>query len=348
MLLLASLMHSDAVAVIDPAKGDAEAVTTIEAGAAPWGVGVSPDGRTGYAATAEGLAVLDLDAGTRTALVPYLQPAARIDAGEYRAGGLGLAVAPDGARVYVAVSAPEGGTGSATLDVFDTASGTFTDSVPVGARPFDVLVAPDGSWAATVDHDSFSATVVDAQTLTPTTHSIAPFGTVGGLASWEKPHYGAVSVVGDDESGVDPDGSILLPVQGLVVVRLDPVTGESSTVASTANSHSHGAALAPASAAQSERLLTVGTGAFGNASGGSNLSILNLASGEEDIVPLRVPHETVAYWQDSAGAEYAVVAGGNTREMGWDGVTVVALDGLATRELPVSGYPQAIVSYRQA
>ncbi|WP_449279686.1 YncE family protein [Leucobacter sp. GX0328] len=335
-LLLASLMHGDAVAVIDPSRPDADAVTTIPVGAAPWGVGVSPDGRTGYAATAEGLAVVDLVAGERTALVPYLHPASRISSGEYRAGGLGLAVAPDGSRVYVAVMTEAG---ESLLEVFETANGGFTASVPVGARPFDVLVAPDGAWAATVDHDGFSVTVVDAATLAPTTHEIAPFGTIGGLASWEKPHYGAV----------DADGTILLPVQGLVVERLDPVTGTASTIPSAANSHSHGAALAPASAERgtNARLLTVGTGSFGNASGDSNLSILDLVSGEERLVPLRVPHETVAFWQNDDGAEFAVVAGGNTRELGWDGVTVVALDSLATRDLPVSGYPQAIIGFRQ-
>lgn len=204
----------------------------------------------------------------------------------------------------------------------------------------DAIAVIDPSQPDTVDHDSFSVTVVDAATLAPTTHEIAPFGTIGGLASWEKPHYGAV----------DSDGTILLPVQGLVVERLDPITGASSTITSSANSHSHGAALAPASAEQgtNARLLTVGTGAFGNASGDSNLSILDLVSGEERIVPLRVPHETVAYWQNADGAEFAVVAGGNTRELGWDGVTVVALDGLATRELPVAGYPQAIAGFRQS
>ncbi|MBL3698406.1 hypothetical protein D3228_01895 [Leucobacter luti] len=331
-LLLASLAHTDSLAVIDPAQPDGEAVRQIRVGAAPWGVGThtDPDGKTtAYAATAEGLAVVDPAAGELSALLPYAHPAQRIESGEYRPGGLGLAVAPDGSRVYVAVTP---GDGSFVLEVFDTASQTVVGSVPVGARPFDVLVAPDGSWAATVDHDSFTVTVVDAATLQPTTHQVAPFGTEGGLASWEKPHYGAVT----------SDGAILLPYQGQTVVRLDPRTGEQTTIASAANSHAHGTALA------GDRLLTVGTGAFGSADGTPNLSILNVETGAEEVVPLALPHETVAPWRDAAGAEYAAVAGGNTRNEGWDGVTLVALDGLATRELPVSGYPQAIVSYPAA
>lgn len=331
MLLLASLAHGDEVAVVDPAQPDAEAVRRIRVGAAPWGVGVHSDAggaSTGYAATAEGLAIVDIAAGSRTALVPYEHPAPRIEQGEYRPGGLGLAVAPDGARVYVAVTSGDG----AVLEVFDTASRSVVGSVPVGLRPFDVLVAPDGSWAATVDHDSFTVTVVDAETLTATTHEVAPFGTEGGLASWEKPHYGAV----------DTDGTILLPYQGQTVVRLDPRTGETSTVLSAANSHAHGTALA------GERLLTVGTGAFGNADGAPNLSILPLDGGKEDVVPLDVPHETVALWRDSAGAEYAAIAGGNTRGEGWHGITMLALDGHAIRKIPVPGYPQAVVAFPAA
>ena len=337
-LLLASLARGDEVAVVDPSLPEAEAVTrTIRVGAAPWGVGVSPDGRTGYAATAEGLAVVDLRAGSRSALVQYRHPAARIETGEYRPGGLGLAVSPDGSRVYVAVTDGGMDPGSSVLEVFDTGSGRFTGSAEVGLRPFDVLVAPDGTWAATVDHDGFTISVVDAHTLEATAHTVAPFGTEGGLASWEKPHYGAVA----------DDGTILLPYQGLVVARLDPASGAVTTIESRADSHSHGTALA------GSRLLTVGTGAFGNAAGSPNLSILDLESGEEEIVPLDRPHETVAVWRDARGAAHAAVAGGNTRDAGWDGITMIALDGTgraagsgrAQRRIPTPGYPQAVVAF---
>lgn len=252
--------------------------------------------------------------------------APRTTQGEYRPGGLGLAVAPDGSAVYVAVLTDVETT---HLEVFDVKRGTFTGSVQVGWRPFDVVVAPDGSWVATIDHDSFTVTVVDPKTLRATVHEIAPFGAEGGLASWEKIHYAAV----------DTDGTIVLPVQGKVVVRLDPATRETSAVPSAANSHAHGTALA------GRLLLTVGTGSFGNATGSPNLSVLDLDSGEERIAPLDVPHETVTTWTDPTGAEWAVVAGGNTRDAGWDGITFVRLDDFQQRRLPIRSYPQVVVAY---
>lgn len=324
--LLATLAHTDKIARIDPENHDDGGVEFLSVGAAPWGIGVHSPTQAAYVATAEGLALVDLESFTLRSLVPYQHPAPEISQGEYRPGGLGLAVAPDGSAVYVAVSLD---TETCYLEVFDVQRGVFTGSVRVGWRPFDVVVAPDGSWVASIDHDSFTVTVVDPASLRATTHKIAPFGAEGGLASWEKIHYAAV----------DADGTILLPVQGKVVVRFDPVTGKSNTIPSAANSHAHGTALA------GRLLLTVGTGSFGNADGVPNLSVLNLDTGDERIAPLDVPHETVTAWSDAAGAEWAVVAGGNTRNEGWDGFTLIRLDDFEQRKLNVEGYPQVVVTY---
>ncbi|MHA7178257.1 hypothetical protein ACX80D_16600 [Arthrobacter sp. Sr24] len=327
--LLATLAHTDKIARIDPSKDDPGTVEFLTVGAAPWGIGVHSPTQAAYVATAAGLAVVDLATFTRRSLVPYRHPAPEILQGEYRPGGLGLAVAPDGSAVYVAVSLD---TETCFLEVFDIQRGVFTDSVRVGWRPFDVVVAPDGSWVATIDHDSFTVTVVNTATLQATTHEIAPFGTEGGLASWEKIHYAAV----------DEDGTILLPVQGKVVVRLDPHTGATTTLASAANSHAHGTALS------GKLLLTVGTGSFGNADGVPNLSVLDLDTAEERIAPLDVPHETVAAWTDSDGDDWAAIAGGNTRDEGWDGITLVRLSDFQQRRLEIPGYPQVVVAYRAA
>lgn len=165
--LLATLAHTDKIARIGPSNEDPGAIEFITVGAAPWGIGVHSPTHAAYVATAEGLAVVDLATFTRRSLVPYQHPATEISQGEYRPGGLGLAVAPDGSAVYVAVSLD---TETCFLEVFDVQRGVFTGSVRVGWRPFDVVVAPDGAWVATIDHDSFTVTVVDPASLRATTH----------------------------------------------------------------------------------------------------------------------------------------------------------------------------------
>lgn len=139
---------------------------------------------------------------------------------------------------------------------------------------------------------------------------------------------------------MDADGTILLPVQGKTVVRLDPRSGRTgNALRSRANSHAHGTVR------DGRLLVTVGTGAFGNATGEPNLSVLDLDSGAERVAPLPVPHETVTVWRDAEDEAWAAVAGGNTREAGWDGITHVRLRDLRQRRQPVPGYPQAVVAF---
>ncbi len=125
-----------------------------------------------------------------------------VTGGEYRGGGMGIALSPDGAHAYVGVNVP-GGTG--VLEVVDTARREVTAVVPVGRRPFDVDVSPDGAEIYATGHDSFDVTVVAAGTLRPRRIEVAPYGTEGGLASWLKPHYTAVR---------PSDGKLLLPFEG--------------------------------------------------------------------------------------------------------------------------------------
>lgn len=328
--LLATLANSDEIAILNPAKRDSDVVEArIQVGQAPWGIGAHGD--RAYVATAEGLAVVNLATRTRSALVQYQNPADSLGFGEYREGGLGVAVSPDGGRVYVAVNH---GPGQAALEIFDTASGAFIGQAPVGLRPFDVLITADGKRALSVDHDSFSVTVVDTETFVPTTIKVAPFGTEGGLGSWEKPHYGAL----------DGAGRLLLPVQGQKLVVLDPATGQSHTEDMTGNSHQHGAAVATDPQTGQELLLGVGTGSFGSATGGLNLTVRSLETGSERLIPLNKLHETVTSWIDpETGHQQAVLAGGYTRAGGWDGLTMVDLTTGNRTEASVPGYPQVVI-----
>jgi len=324
--LLATQAGSDSLVIVDPADRDGSAVVgRIEVGEAPWGVAVHPGTRRAYVATARGVAVVDLDARRRVARVPYRDTPAHVSYGEYRLGGTGIAVSPDGRRVYVAVNRG----GSSTLETIDVASRRVVASTPVGLRPFDVLVSADGREAYTVDHDAFSVHVVDTRTFDARRIEVAPFGTEGGLASFEKPHYGVL----------DDDGALLLPYQGRVVVRLDPATGRTSTIPQTADSHQHGVTRTP-----DGRLVVVGDGPFGNADGGPNVAVLDPATGEERVEALDRVHETATTWTDPAdGALKAVLAGGYTQSGAWDGATVVDLATLETYEIQIPGRPQVVV-----
>ncbi|WP_144720591.1 YncE family protein [Agrococcus jejuensis] len=329
-LLLTTLAASNALAVVDPDAAE-PVVASIEVGAAPWGVAADAAHERAFVATAVGLAVVDLASMTRTALVPFQHQPAEVADGEYRDGGLGLAVSPDGATVYVAVHRwPD----PAWLEVFDVASGTFTASVDVGVRPFDVLVDPEGAWVATVDHDTYGVTVVDAATLAARTIEVAPFGDLG-FNSWEKPHYGVVTDA----------GTILLPFQGQVMLEVDPLSGAVTSTPLTAQTHQHGATQvrSPGDALDGTTLV-VGTGAFGSATQGPSLEIVS-ADGTDAVVPLSRLHETVTTWRATdADAWSAVLAGGYTRDGWWDGLTIVDLETLQQREVPVVGRPQAVVA----
>lgn len=322
-VLLATLAASNALAVVDQDAAE-PLLDRIEVGRAPWGV-ATHDG-TAFVSTAEGLAIVDLAAGSRTALVPYLHQPAGVAFGEYRDGGLGIAVAPDGERVYVAVHRwPD----PAWLEVYDVDDGVFVASADVGVRPFDVLADPSGDWVATIDHDSYTVSLVDPDGIAVRAIEIAPFGNLG-LAGWEKPHYASIAA----------DGRIALPFQGVVTVLLDPATGETERIETTANSHQHGTATAP-----DGTLVTAGTGAFGTATGGPNLAFLDPATGDERVIALERPHETVAIWQpEEDGAWQAVLAGGYTRDGWWDGLTIVDAASGEVRELPLTGRPQHLIT----
>lgn len=305
--LLVADFGSDTVTFVDPGQGatgrNGGPIGSVEVGTAPYGLVVGEDGRA-WVATAEGVAVVDTRQRTRLALIPYETEAGPATTGEYRGGGMGIALAPDGRRVYVGVNVP-GGNG--TLEVIDTATRRVTGVAPVGRRPFDVDVSPDGREVYATNHDSFDVTAVDVGTLRTRRMEVAPYGTEGGLGSWLKPHYAVVR---------PQDGALLLPFEGERLAVLDPRSGKVTIERMTADTHQHGAALAP-----DGTLLVVGTGPIGPAAGGPSLTV-RAPGGEERIIPLEGPHEDVTV---SADGQTAYVTGGFTRDGYWNGITVVDL-----------------------
>ncbi|MFJ4091460.1 hypothetical protein ACIPYS_07730 [Kitasatospora sp. NPDC089913] len=320
--LLVTDFGADTVTFVDPSRpGRAADLGSVRVGTAPYGLAVAPDG-TAWVATAEGVAVVDTRARTRTALVPHTTRTGPVTTGEYRGGGMGIALSSDGSRAYVGVNVP-GGNG--TLEVVDTATRTVVQVVAVGRRPFDVDVSADGRRVYVTDHDSFDVTTVDTATWATRRIEVAPYGTEGGLGSWLKPHYAAVR---------PSDGALLLPFEGERLAVVDPSTGRVDVEPMTANTHQHGVTAAP-----DGTLYVVGTGPIDPATDAGPSLTVRTPDGRERLVPLDGPHETVTLSPD---ARTAYVSGGFTREGGRDGLTVVDTATGRTSRLPVGHLPLAV------
>ncbi|NOV01646.1 hypothetical protein GC097_16645 [Paenibacillus sp. LMG 31457] len=317
--LLVTHSKSDYMSFLDPVTGRFNKLTV---GKAPFAIAVGPNHRA-YVTTAEGVAVVDTQQRKRLALVPYraADTIGKPQFGEYRPGGMGLAVSPDGKSVYVGVYLTgRGGDGTKSqLEILDAEKLVMTGSVAVGVRPFDVVTSLDGNEVYSIDHDSYSVTAVDPVQLKARTLEAAPFGKGG----FEKPHYAAVRA----------DGRLLLPYQGRGLIVLDPVSGKYETKPLTGNTHQEGVTLTP----EGKLLLVIGNGAAGSASGKPNLTVLDVNTYAEKIIPLERMHQMVA---TSADGRYAYLTGGVTyADTGWNGMSVVDLASGAVRDFEVPDYP---------
>ncbi|MCW1098814.1 YncE family protein [Streptomyces sp. RS2] len=320
--LLVTDFGSDTVTFVDPAgRGEAADLGSVRVGTAPYGIALGEDG-TAWVATAEGVAAVDTRTRERTALIPYRTDTGPVTTGEYRGGGMGIALSPDGSRVYVGVNVP-GGKG--TLEVVDTVRREVTRVVPVGRRPFDVDVSRDGRQVYATNHDSFDVSVVDTGDWTARRIEVAPYGTEGGLGSWLKPHYTAVR---------PSDGALLLPFEGERLAVVDPGTGRVRIEEMTADTHQHGV-----TAGADGTLYVVGTGPIDPSEDDGPSLTVRSPDGDERVVPLDGPHETVALSPDG---RTAYVSGGFTRDGYWNGLSVVDVATGRVTRLPVGERPLAV------
>ena len=308
------LPDRDALALVDPQRG---VVAEIAVGASPWGVVVS--GSRAYVSAARHVAVVDVTRRRVVRRVPYRTRIPVVERGEYRQGGMGIAASSDGGQVYVGVHT--GGRG--VLETLDTRRLRITGTARVGVRPFDVLAASRDRSVYTVDHDSYGVTEVDPRDGATRTLPVAPLG----RGAFDKLNYGAL----------DTRGRLLLPINGEVLAVLDPATGRVTERAMRSRVHQAGAVRS------GSRLLTVGAEAL-EGSSGPNLSVFDLRTGRERVIPLRRAHEDIAVSRDG---RTAYLTGGYTRG-GWRGLTVVSLRTGRTREVSLSAEPLGIALLRGA
>lgn len=262
--------------------------------------------------------MVDIRARTRTALIPYQTPLTGSQWGEYRQGGMGIDVSPDGKMVAVGINR---GNRAGQLEIISTQSHTVMASVVVGIRPFQVLFSNDGSEVYSIDHDSYTVTAFNLNDRSRRIFDVAVLG-YGGFA---KPHYAAINAQGD----------LLLPIQGRTLLQLDPKTGKKTRISLSAQTHQHGVILS----SDELSLFVVGTGPAGKVSGTPVLSRIDLRDGKETHIPLDVEHEQIVL---SVDGKTAYLTGGNSYTGGWDGISVIDLTNNEITSIKVADQPLGI------
>jgi YVTN family beta-propeller protein len=143
----------ESVSVIDLASNTV--LTTIAVGDGPTAIVANPDGTRVYVLNGSGVtSVSAID--TATNAVVATTPLA---VGQAR----GMAITPDGARLYVSTYASNG------VKVIETELMTITGTIPVGNLATGVEITPDGSRAYVAAYSSNAVSVIDTTTNTVVT-----------------------------------------------------------------------------------------------------------------------------------------------------------------------------------
>jgi len=316
-LLLVTQFKTSHLAYVDPHVG---VIAQVRVGRAPYSV--VADAKYAYVATGEGVAVVDILEGLRIALIPYQASIEGIRWGEYRQGGMGIALSPDGKTVAVGVNL---GSQNGQLELISTSSQTVLKSVAIGVRPFQVLFSREGDEVYSIDHDSYSVTAYNITSDTIRVFETAPLG----YGSFAKPHYAAMNKQGD----------LLLPIQGRVLLKLNPRTGEQTQIPMTAQTHQHGVTLS----CDDSTLYVIGTGPAGEAGKGASFSRINLGNGQGRNIALDQEHEQVVLSMDG---KFAYLTGGNSFTEGWDGISVIDLERDDIQTIQVENQPLGVTLWR--
>lgn len=310
-MLLVTQFAGRHLSLVNPKKGQ---VAKIEVGRAPFGVVVTQDD-TALVTTHDGVAKVDLVTRKRLSLTPYASKLSGPAWGEYRSGGMGIALSSDEQYLAVGINTSHA---SGTVEIYETNTMSLLIKAQVGGRPFQVLFGPGDKAVYSIDHDSYSVTQVELNNAKVETYQITP----QGWGAFDKPHYAVF----------DDDGVLWLPVQGKSLVGLNVENGKMQELALTANTHQHGLAWK----SETNTLYIVGTGPAGGAREKPSLSIVNLNDQTETILLLEKQHEQILL---SENGDYAYLSGGHSYTGGWDGLTILDLTNFDVVEIEVEDQP---------
>ena len=210
---------SGGVLVLDSATG--EKLTVIDAGGAGQVViALSPDGARAYVTKGLSLVVIDTATDTVVQEIPF-------DTYDSSLYPIGLAVTPDGQRVYVNGLDPSDETYTLPGVVWavDTATGTVIgDPITVGNTPRDIAISPDGSLVVVPNIYDGTISVIDTNTNTVIGQPIDIGAQPLGVAFSETGNH--IYVTGFDANNGDAPGSVtiisVVPTQTAPPVISDP------------------------------------------------------------------------------------------------------------------------------
>ena len=339
-----SVYSSDYVAVIDTATNFV--VYNIPV-ASPWGIAISPDGKLAYVGSQSGglTSVIDLSTnsvidtissfssrdiaiskdgtrlyGAKDGYVNVADPATNTIIASIPTGAspVGIAVSPDGSRVYATnvISTSEG-----SVSIIDTATNSVIASVPTAGYPWDVAVAPDGAHAYAVTNFAHGILDIDAATNSisrtiPTTMngsniSISRDGTQAYVTGWLTSQFRVYDLATGTNTAYLPVGS---GTEGFAVTPIQTCSDSSSRRGGISAGYHHTCILTA-----DGNVDCYGSNGYGQAEDYIGGDAVGVAAGREHTCILKSDGnvdcrgwDNAGQAEDYLGGDAVAVAGGNS------------------------------------
>ncbi len=165
-------LDSNSISVINTATNRVTATITLPVGAFPEGIAVNPAGTRLYVATNGTQTLTVVDTANNQVVATIAIPQAQTQVGLAPANPAGVAVTPDGARVYVSDARGE------NVTVISTATNTVLTAITLGpgANPTGIAVNPNGNQVYVAMGNPDAVAVIDSNPASPTFNTV--LGTV--------------------------------------------------------------------------------------------------------------------------------------------------------------------------